>query len=172
MTDYVEIGKIIGTHGVAGYVKVFLLTDFPERFKKMKSAVLRRSNGTLHEYAINDVKYHKNQALIKFEEIENMDAAKNLAGCVVVVDRKDAMELPEDTYYIFDLIDCEVYEGEEFLGKVAEVIETGSNDVYVVKSRDENTRDLLIPALGWVVLSVDIDNKRIEVKLPEGLREL
>ena len=172
MTDYVEIGKIVGTHGVGGYVKVALLTDFPERFKQMKSAVLQRSNGTLAEHAITDVKYHKNQALIKFENIDNMDAAKALAGCMIIIDRKDAMELPPDTYYIFDLVDCEVYEEDELLGKVIDVIQTGSNDVYIVNSGKAGEKDLLIPALGFVVLSVDIDNKRIEVKLPEGLREI
>ena len=180
MIDYIEIGEIVGTHGVSGYVKVALLTDFPERFRKMESAMLRKSSSTLAHgeqancslYNINDVRYHKNQALLKFEGIDNMDMAKGLRGCMIVIDRTDAMELPTDTYYIFDLIDCEIYEGDELLGKVADVIQTGSNDVYVVRSNDEAVKDLLIPAIGDVVLSVDIGNKKIEVKLPKGLREL
>lgn len=168
--DYVEIGKIINTHGVRGHVKVMPFTDYPERFRKMKSVFLQKRNGNVTEYAIEEVKYVKNTVLLKLKGIEDMDAAQLLKDSLLVVERKDAVKLPKDTYYIFDLIDCKVYEQEAYLGVVTDVLETGSNDVYVVK--DENGKELLIPALGWVVLSVDIANKKIQVQLPKGLRDL
>lgn len=168
--DYVEIGKIINTHGVHGHVKVMPFTDYPERFRKMKSVFLQKRNGNVTEYAIEEVKYVKNTVLLKLKGIEDMDAAQLLKDSLLVVERKDAVKLPKDTYYIFDLIDCKVYEQEAYLGVVTDVLETGSNDVYVVK--DENGKELLIPALGWVVLSVDIANKKIQVQLPKGLRDL
>lgn len=168
--DYVEIGKIINTHGVRGHVKVMPFTDYPERFRKMKSVFLQKRNGNVTEYAIEEVKYVKNTVLLKLQGVNDMDAAQLLKDSLLVVERKDAVKLPKDTYYIFDLIDCKVYEQEEYLGIVTDVLETGSNDVYVVK--DENEKELLIPALGWVVLSVDIANKKIQVQLPKGLRDL
>ncbi len=168
--DYVEIGKIINTHGVRGHVKVMPFTDYPERFRKMKSVFLQKRNGNVTEYAIEEVKYVKNTVLLKLKGIEDMDAAQLLKDSLLVVERKDAVKLPKDTYYIFDLIDCKVYEQEAYLGVVTDVLETGSNDVYAVK--DENGKELLIPALGWVVLSVDIANKKIQVQLPKGLRDL
>lgn len=168
--DYVEIGKIINTHGVRGHVKVMPFTDYPERFRKMKSVLVQGRNGSTTSYPIEEVKYVKNTVLLKLKGIEDMNGAQLLKDNLLVVERKDAVKLPKDTYYIFDLIGCHVYEQEECLGVVTDVMETGSNDVYVVK--DENEKELLIPALGWVVLSVDIEQKKIQVQLPKGLREL
>lgn len=169
MEDFVEIGFIINTHGVKGTVKVNPCTDYPERFKKMKSVLIRSPKGNVNEIEIEDVKYFKQFVIIKFKGVEDMEGAEKLKGSTLTVRRADAVKLPEDTYYIFDLIGCDVFEGRELLGKVKEVIETGSNDVYVVEN---SGKELLIPALGWVVLSVDITAKRIEVKLPEGLRDI
>lgn len=170
MAEYVEIGKIINTHGVRGHVKVMPFTDYPERFKKMKSVLLRLPGGQKTEYTITEVKYVKNTVLLKLQGVEDMNAAQLLKDSILVVERKDAVKLPKDTYYIFDLIGCQVYEQDECLGIVTDVLETGSNDVYVVK--DENEKELLIPALGWVVLSVNIEEKKIQVQLPKGLRDL
>lgn len=170
MADYIEIGKIINTHGVRGHVKVMPFTDYPERFRKMKHIFLQKRNGELKEYGIEEVKYVKNTILLKLQGVNDMDQAQLLKDTVLVVERKDAVKLPKDTYYIFDLLGCSVYEDQECLGVVTDVLQTGSNDVYVVK--DENEKELLIPALGWVVLSVDIAQKKIQVQLPKGLREL
>ena len=171
--DFIEIGEIAGAHGVKGYVKVNPFTDFPERFKKMKSAVIEKNNGTFGNYAIEDVIFHKNMVLIKFGNINNMDEAGELKGCKIVTEKKDLIKLPEDSYYIFDLIGCDVFEESEYLGKVTDIIETGSNDVYVVKKGgDGGNGELLIPALAWVVINVDVESKKIQVKLPKGLREL
>ena len=170
MAEYIEIGKIINTHGVRGHVKVMPFTDYPERFRKMKHVFLQKRNGELKEYGIEEVKYVKNTVLLKLQGVTDMDQAQLLKDTVLVVERKDAVKLPKDTYYIFDLLGCSVYEEQECLGVVTDVLQTGSNDVYVVK--DENEKELLIPALGWVVLSVDIAEKKIQVQLPKGLREL
>jgi len=169
MTDYIQIGKIVNTHGVKGHVKITPLTDYPERFKKTKKVLVEGRNGEKTEYLIEEVKYFKQLIILKFKGVEDMNSAELLKGLYLVIDKEDAVKLPKDTFYIFDLIGCDVYEGEEHLGKLKEVLETGSNDVYIV---EYNGRELLIPALGWVVLSVNIESKRIEVKLPAGLREL
>ena len=172
--EYFEIGEIVNTHGIKGYVAVKPLTDFPDRFTKMESAVIEKYNGTFDSYKIDDVIFHKNRILIKFDNINDMNQAQELRGRKIVVERKDLMKLPEDSYYVFDLIDCDVYEDNEYLGKVKDVIETGSNDVYIVR-KDEaegGISEILIPVLAWVVLDIDIPNKKIQVKLPEGLKDI
>ena len=169
MAEYIDIGVIVNTHGIKGHIKVKPLTGFPERFSNMKGLLVQNNKGKIDEYTIEDVKYHKDMILIKLKEIDNMNEVEVLKGLKIVVERADLVKLPENSYYIFDLIDCKVYENEEFLGEVKDVIETGSNDVYVVKNED---RQILIPALSWVVLSVDTENKRIEVKLPKGLLDI
>ena len=89
-------------------------------------------------------------------------------NCYIKIDRKDAVELPEDTYFIVDLIDMDVTTDEgENLGKIVDVFPTGSNDVYVVK--DELGKQVLLPAIGDVIKSVDVKNKKMVVHLIEGL---
>lgn len=96
-----------------------------------------------------------------------MSDAEKLKGQELFVHRKHAVELEEDEYFICDLIGIDVYEEDKLLGQLTDVLETGSNDVYIVQ--DSNMREILIPALKSVVESIDIEGKRMQVKLPEGL---
>jgi len=106
--------------------------------------------------------------LLKLEGIDTIEQAEKYRNYYIKINRKDAEDLPEDTYYIVDLIDCEVYTDEKsFLGKVVDVIQTGSNDVYVVKQ--ENGKEILLPAIADVVKDVDVTNKKIIVHLLKGL---
>lgn len=168
-TDFIVIGQIKNTHGIKGQIKVMPFTDFPERFRKMEKVWVEQRDGSTKEYEIEDVKYQKQWILLKLSGVEDMTTAESMKGLQLVITRENVFPLPEDSYYIFDLVGCQVFEGQELLGPVKEVIQTGSNDVYVV---EYNNSELLIPALKWVVLSVDIENKRIEVALPKGLKEL
>lgn len=167
MEDYLEIGKIANTHGVKGELKVIPLTDNPERYDVLKWVYVGGENN-LEKYDIENVKYTKGMVIVKFKEVNDMDSAERLKGLYLKVDRKNAVKLPKDAFFICDLIECDVYEGNgNNLGKIKDVLKTGSNDVYLVK--DENNREILIPALKSVVTEVSIENKKIVVKLPEGL---
>jgi 16S rRNA processing protein RimM len=113
------------------------------------------------------VKPHTGTPLVSFKGITNRDQAKSLVGAELFIAQSELPELDEDTYYWHDLIGIEVYtKTEEFLGRIESIIETGSNDVYVVKMAE---KEVLIPALEAVVLEIDLVHKRMLVDLPEGL---
>lgn len=157
----ISIGKIVAPHGVRGDVRVIPLTDFPERFKQLKSVLIDS-----RPFDIQGVKYHKQFVLLKFHGLDSMNDVENLRGKYLKIDRKDAAPLPEGYYYQFDIIGLAVYDEQgECLGKVTEILETGSNDVYVVEN--EVKKQLLVPALKEVVKKIDLANKNMIVKLQE-----
>lgn len=167
MEQYFEIGQIVTTNGVRGFVKVKPFTDDIKRFSKLKTVFLT-INKELVEYEIEEVKYLNSMVLLKLKGIDSIEEAEKYRNCYLKIHRKDAVKLPKNSYFIVDLIGCEVYSDEdELLGKVEDVFSTGSNDVYVV--RNEIGKQILIPAISSVVKNVDIENKRIVVKLIEGL---
>lgn len=168
MEEVLNIGRIINTHGIKGEVKVSSLTDDPERYEKLKT-VNMNLKGIKSVMTITSVKYFKDSVILKFKEINDMDAAEKLKGAMLFVERKDAIKLPEDSFFIGDIIGCEVFDEQRgSLGTVQEVLQTGSNDVYIVNGSGKY-KDVLVPALKTVVRKVDIQNKRIDVILPEGL---
>ena len=166
MLEYLSIGQIINIHGFRGEVKVYPLTDDISRFKKLK-VVYVEENTQLVKYEVESLKFLSNTVIMKLKGIDTEEAANKLRNFYVKVDRKSAIKLPRDSYFICDLIDLEVYDGKSgFLGTVGDVLQTGSNDVYVVKT---GGKDILIPALKEVVKEIDLKNKKIMVELPEGL---
>lgn len=167
MEQYLEVGKIANTHGIKGEVKVIPLTDDPERFTKLRWVYLERNN-ELERLDIEGVKFLKGMVLLKFKQINDMNAAELVKGMVLKVDRKNAVKLPKDSFFICDLLGCEVLEEDgNRLGTLREVLKTGSNDVYVVEQ--EGRKDILIPALKSVVKEVDLEQRKLVVVLPEGL---
>lgn len=169
MTDFLSVGWINNTHGVKGEVKILPLTDDASRFYDLKWAFLDR-NGTLEKVDIESVKLLKQFVILKLKGIDSMDAAEGLKGMYLKVDREHAVKLPEDSFFVSDLIGCRVFnENTDLLGELTEVLETGSNDVYVVK--DGKGREVLIPALKRVVREVSVTEKKMVVCLPEGLVE-
>ena len=165
--QYLEIGQIVNTFGIKGMVKIVPFTDNIERFDELKKVYIVNKKSR-KEYEVEEVKYHKNMVLMKFKGIEKVEDAENLRNCYLEIDRKDAKQLEEDTYYIVDLIGLDVYTDEgKNLGKLDDVFNTGSNDIYVVK--DELGKQILLPAIKEVIKNVDLENKRITVHLLEGL---
>lgn len=169
MLQYFEIGKIVNTHGVRGEVKVIPLTDDPKRYGKLKSAYISSEiTENMQRYFFENVKYHKNFVLLKIKDINDCNAAEKLKDKYIIIDRENAVKLPKDSFFICDLIDCEVYdEKDNKLGILTDILQTGSNDVYVVRS--ENKKEILIPALKSVVKEVSVEDKKITVALPQGL---
>jgi len=168
MGEFMNIGKIINTHGIKGEVKVMPLTDYPERFELLKKVLIEKK-GVKNTYTIVSVKYFKQTVILKFSEVNDMSEAEKLKDAMVIIDRKDAIKLPEDSFFIDDIVGCEVFDEKRgFLGKVHDIIQTGSNDVYIVQGTD-NYKEVLVPALKAVVKNIDIESKRIDVTLPEGL---
>jgi len=169
MLQYFEIGKIVNTHGIKGEVKVIPLTDDPIRFKKIKSAYISSEIAeNMQEYNFEGVKYHKNFVILKIKDINNSNEAEKLKDKFIIINRDDAVKLPRDSFFVCDLINCSVYDEKgNSLGILVDILQTGSNDVYIV--RDENKKELLIPALKSVVKEVSVEDKKIIVELPQGL---
>lgn len=168
MQDYFEIGQIVNTSGLKGIVKVNLFTDDITKIESFEKVLIEK-NKKLVEYEIEEVKYHKNQALIKFKGVDSIETAETLRNCFIRVLRDDEPELPEDTYYIVDLIGLDVFldTGEKF-GTLKEVfpVQSGNHDIYVVETGE---KDILLPAIGDVIKDIDIQNNIMIVHLLEGL---
>lgn len=162
-----RIGKILNAHGIRGELKVEPLTDNPERYKILEQVYLedRKKNYTL--YDVEFVRFHKGNVLVKLAGIDDMDAAKLVKNQHLAINKSDRMPLEEGAYYIDDLIGLQVFEDDRPIGVLKDVLQPGANDVYVLDS--SIYPDLYIPALKSVILSVDLENKRMDVKLPKGL---
>ena len=142
-------------------------TDEITRFNQLKSIYIEKNNHKF-SFRIEEVKYHKDLVLIKLEGINSIEDIQQYKNCYIKIDRKDAVKLPEDTYFIADLIGLEVYTDENILlGNVDDIFPTGSNDVYVVK--DKNGKQVLLPAISEVIKDIDIENNKIIVHLLPGL---
>ena len=157
----------MNTHGIKGDLKIIPLTDDIKRYDELDWVYID-VNSNLKKYTSESVKYHKQNVLLKLKDIDNMNEALLLKNSFVKIPRELAIKLPSNSYFICDLIGCEVVdENGKVLGKVTDIIETGSNDVYVVKSA--TNKEVLIPAIKDVIMNVDIQQKIILVKLLEGL---
>lgn len=167
MNKYLELGQIVNVKGLKGEVKVNSFTDDNTKFERISKVFVKQKN-TLTEYEIEKVGYNKNQVIIKFKNIDTIEEAETLRNSYIVVDREIFGELPEGVYYIADLIGLDVYtESNEYLGKVDDIFQTGSNDVYVVK--DEKGKEKLLPGIDEVIKKIDLKENKITVNLIKGL---
>jgi 16S rRNA processing protein RimM len=161
------IGKVVSTQGNKGEVNVLPLTDSIDRFRNLDNVFLRNKNSQTI-LNVEKIRIRKDTVILKLKDIENIEEAKMIVGSFLEVERKNAVKLPKDTYFIFEIIGLEVYdENNIFLGKVENVISTGSNDVYVVKIKDKE--ELFIPAIREVVKNVNLEKKRITINMVDGL---
>jgi 16S rRNA processing protein RimM len=151
-----KIGQIVNTHGVKGEVKVYPLTEDVNKFKRLKTVLVGGAPKN-----ILGVKFQKDRVILKLEGVDSMNDAETYKEKYIEIPREDEPELPPDTYYVADLKECTVYDtNEKELGRVFDVISTRSNDVYWIKE----PKELLIPVLRDIVLSVDIDAKKIVIR--------
>lgn len=169
--DTFDIGLIVNVHGLKGEIKVLPTTDDPARFKLLKTInVYNEKQKTAYNPA--SIRSQKNMLIIKFKEINDRDEAAKLVGGVIKVARSEALPLDEDEYYQKDLLDMKVItETGEVLGNLSQIIETGANDVYVVKEAGKK-KDILIPAIRECIISVSVKEKLMTVKLLDGLLDL
>lgn len=166
MLEYLSIGQIVSTHGVKGEVKVYPLTENINRFSQLKSVYIEKDN-ELTQLSVVSVKYLSTMVVIKFRDIDSIEDAQKLKNMYIKVDRKNAVKLPKDNFFICDVIDMDVYSTDTvFLGKVKDVMKTGNNDVFVVEN---NKKEILIPALKAIFKEINMEERKIIVELPEGL---
>lgn len=169
MEDFLKVGVITTTHGVRGEVKVYPTTDTPERFLDLDDVLLDTGREKMR-LTIEHVKFFKNLAILKFKGIDNINDIEKYKGKELWIPREEGQELDEDEYYIADLIGMDVVleDGSAF-GTLTDVLETGANDVYVIKTTEG--KEVLLPAIGDCILDVDLDANTMRVHLMKGLLE-
>lgn len=167
MQDILQVGAVTSTHGLAGEVKVFPTTDDPKRFKKLKKVLLDTGKG-MRELEVAHVKFFKNLVILKFRGCDKIEDVMGFKGRDLYVTRENAVKLKKNEYFVADLIGMKVFlEDGTYLGMLAEVLQTGANDVYEVHMEDG--REVLIPAIRQCILDVDIEAEKMTVHLLEGL---
>ncbi|WP_125153754.1 ribosome maturation factor RimM [Clostridium rectalis] len=153
---YLNVGKIVNTHGLKGEVKVYSLTDNVERFNDLHKVYIDGN-----EVTILGCKFQKDRVILKIEGIDTIEEATKYKNKFIKVPRENAIKLPEGRYFISDIIGCNVFdENELYLGKVVDVIQTKNNDVYWVKGEKE----LMIPVLKSIVVEININKEKIIIK--------
>lgn len=164
--DEVLIGEVLRPHGLSGELRVYPVTDDPGRFLKLGEVILRRGQAK-QCFKVRKARLQKDCVLLAVAGIDSPEQAENYRGWEVCIDRSEVPPLAEGWYY-FELEGMRVYEDGVLLGTLTQVLETGANDVYVVKGTKE---ELCIPALKSVVKHVDVPGRRMDVLLPPGLRD-
>jgi 16S rRNA processing protein RimM len=157
--QWMLIGKIAGPFGIRGELKVEEHTDFPNRFKRLKTVTLGPERQT---YAVQSARRHKGRVLLSLAGVETPETARDLTGMEIAVPRSEAMPLPEGHYYLDDIVGADVITPDgAVIGRVSDVIQTGANDVYAVES-GKNT--LLIPVTKEAVRELDVAGRRVIVE--------
>ena len=166
----VLIGKIQGTQGIKGQLRVIPFAGDASSISQLDSLCVKTPSGAMEEFSVVSARAHGKRVILTLRPFDNINQVLHLVGREIYADRVALPELPSDEFYWSDLLGLRVVtsDGEE-LGELVDIIETGSNDVYVVK---KNGREVLVPALEDVVVSVDLAGGRMTVSLPEGLLDL
>ena len=170
MESLLRVGVITSTHGVRGEVKVFPTTDDMNRFKKLKTVIL--DTGKEHKTLnIESVKFFKNMVILKFKGFDNINDVEMWRQKDLLITRGQAVKLSPDENFIVDLIGLTVMTDEgEKLGVMKDVLQTGANDVYIVKMADG--KEVLLPAIKDCILNVDLEKGEMLVHVLDGLLEL
>lgn len=160
--EFIEAGKIVNTHGVAGAVKIEVWLDSPAYMKKFHRLFVGRSK---REYKVLSSSVQKSFLLASFEGVSDMNAAMTLRDEVVYISREDA-KLPAGRYFLCDIIGSEVIdENGSKIGILEDIMENPAQPIYVVRGE----REYLVPAVPEFVLSVDPEEETIRVHLLEGM---
>jgi 16S rRNA processing protein RimM len=163
---YLAIGRITTAHALQGEVRVELHTDFPERFAPTVTLYIGE---TLSATKIEYSRPHKDQLLLKLVGVDSRNEAEALRGHWLFIPETEAVQLEDGSYWVHDIIGLQVQsEAGQDLGVISDVLFTGANEVYVIK-RADNAPELLLPAIADVVQDVDLQARRMTVRLLPGM---
>lgn len=159
---YLDAGEVVNTHGIRGEVKIVPWCDGANFLAQFKTLYVGRN-----AYHVQSSRIHKQNLICKFQEINDVDAAKALKGKKVKINRNDA-KIPAGRVFISDLIGLPVYNGDIYLGKMKNVLTLPANDVYVVVNEN---REIMIPAVSEFLDEVNIDEGFVRLKKTDRLLE-
>lgn len=170
--DLLLIGKITGAHGLSGAVKVYSYAESADRYAPQSDLTLKDEAGRTSRHKVIWSTPYKSSVRMALSGVATREQAEAVVGCDVFIARRDLPPLEADTHYWADVLGMDVFTtGGDHLGRVAQIIPTGANDVYVVRSQtDAGQTEILVPAIASVVLDIDVERRRMRVELPEGLR--
>lgn len=164
---YFDVGKIINTRGLKGEIKVFCFVDDISKFDLIKKIFIDNK-----EFKIERVSYKKKFVYLILEGINNIYDAENLKGKLIKIDADLAANIYEREYYRSNLYGMKVYDGNDFLGILVDIMKTGAHDIYVIKNNKfEKPKEILVPAVKNFILNVDFENKIMQVKLIKGMHD-
>lgn len=168
---FVAVARIARTRGLRGELVADLLTDFPERFETLKSAVALLPNGEREQLEIEEHWFQRDRIVFKFAGYNSIEAAKALVGSELAVPESERIRLSANQFYDWELAGCEVETvAAEKLGRVREVMRTGGVEMLVVAN--DGGREFLIPMARDICVEIDVKRKLIRVDPPDGLLEL
>ena len=172
--DLALVGRVVGVHGIRGSLKVYSYAESLSVYEAEEGILFVLPDGSVLTQTVERVQSHGRVLLMTLEGVAERSLAEGLIGSELFVGRACLPVLEEDTYYWSDLVGLRVYDTTgALLGRLDEVIPTPGNDIYVVKGeQDGQTREILIPAIGDVVLKIDLEGKSMVVDPPEGLYRL
>lgn len=164
MEQYLEIGKVVSTHGLRGELRVDPWCDSPQFLCQFKTLYLKKGETKLNVSS----RPHKTIAIVKAKGIDTIEEAEKLRGRVLYINRSDARLAPGE-YFIQDLMGLDVIDIDtsKSYGKITDVLKTGANDVYQVT--DEKKKDYLIPVIDDVVKEIDINGGKVLIKPLKGI---
>ena len=167
--NYFNVGKIVNTQGLQGEMRVLSVTDFAEeRFKKgAVLALFDDKDQFVMEVEIASHRKGKNFDIIKFKGLYHINDIEKYKGFSLKIAEENLTDLDEGEFYYYEIIGLDVYENDQFIGQIKEILQPGANDVWVVKRKGK--KDLLLPYIPPVVLNIDIENNRVDIELLEGL---
>ncbi len=164
MKEYIQIGKIVNTHGIKGELKVVPLTDDKKRFEELKNVYI---DNELSEFEVQKVRYNKNTVILKLKEFNNINEVLKFKNRYILIHERDAIDLPENSYFMFQINGLDVYlNNGNKLGKIVDILQPGANDVYVVKN---GKQEYLIPAIKQVIKQIDLENNKMIIQPIEGM---
>ncbi len=168
LTDCYQLGEVIKTHGLRGEISVRLDVDFPEDYQNMESVFLNQE-GRLIPFFVDTIQINGSKALVKLEDCDSQDRAKELLGTSLYLPVSRLPKLPERQFYYHDLVGCTVFEAEKEIGNVVEIYDLPQNELMTVNAKG---REVLIPIKDEILIQVDLDTQKIIVDLPDGLLNL
>lgn len=168
--EYLLLGEVLRPHGIRGELRLRILTDHPDRINDLERVFLGRdpSKPDAKPYEVEHMRMNVEYGLLKLKGIDDRTQADRLRGMMVMIDIAHAVPLEEGEFYLYQLIGVTVQTMQgEVLGTITDVLETGANDVYVVKSPTYG--EILIPDTEQTIIDIDIEAGLVKVELPEGL---
>ena len=166
MKNFFLIARVISLFGKDGYIKIEPVSDFPERFFSL-STVFLDFWGEKKEFIVEDVKQLKNAFALKIKNFNDERSSNLLIGRDVFIKADESFELPDNTFYLHDLIGSQVYRSNERIGVIKDLLSPPANDVLVIENDEQ--KEILIPFVLEFIENFDAEKKMLILKKDAGI---